>query len=381
MEAKGTVTVTNFGMATALGCDAATACAAARAGIRRQRRLDYFTARSPVDGKREAVAGHPVSIAEGFEGSVRLTRLLAAGLTDLQGKAAGQTGGAGFYLSVPNPYRHWTGAELLTNVEIRRTIASRAPKKPPDDGLEEQTRALLANAAGLANWPGDATLRFVSCAGHAGTAEALQRAWADLNAGAIQRVVVGGVDTLLEADTLQWLHQCGRLKVRGMPVGLQPGEACALVLLESAGRKEDSPLACVEALGMSEESDPLLSGRPSRSSGLVGALQAVAETAGWRTDCGAWLIADQNGETYRATEWGNVLCRFAGQYPAIKESVVWLPAASFGDTGAASGAIALCLAAMAFQRGYAPLPAAMVTMCSDGAKRGALVMRVRDEVK
>jgi hypothetical protein len=366
------LTITALGMVSALGCDAATACAAARAGIRRARRLDYFRLRS--DGEKESVAGHPVPIvAAGFEGRARLLRLLTAGMADL-----GSPGGeAAFYLSMPEPHRCFTGIRLVQDDAAREALIGRVgTDEPPREISRDEVQLLLSTAAGHAGWPGRATLRFVSCAGHAGVAEAMERAIADLRSGAVEEAVVGGVDSLLDEDTLQWLQNTGRLKTKGVPAGLQPGEACALVRLR-AGRKagtDDAPLAAVEAVRTAMEPDPFLTGAPSRGTGLVEALSTVAEPDADR----AWVICDQNGESYRAAEWGYALCRMAGRFRGLAGSVVWYPAASFGDTGAASGAIAVCLAARAIERGYAPLTPAIVTMCSDGPARGALRIRPPD---
>ncbi len=76
--------IAGIGLVSALGCDAATSCAAARAGLVRSRVLDNFALRSAVDGEAEPVIGHPVSLlTRGFEGDARLMRLLQGALTDL----------------------------------------------------------------------------------------------------------------------------------------------------------------------------------------------------------------------------------------------------------------------------------------------------------
>ena len=303
-------------------------------------------------------------------------RLLAAGLTDLRGAVPELARASGFYLSVPDPRRCYTGLDLIAHEETRHALAKEAMKQPEGDALHEQTQALLSQAAEMAEWRGRPDLRFATSSGHAGVAEAMERAIEDLGGGVVEEAIVGGVDSLLDERTLQWLHNTGRLKTDALPAGLQPGEACALTHLRLApiAHGSRSALANVQLVRVGEESDPLISGRPSRATGLVEALAALAEPAGWRTADRAWLITDQNGESYRAAEWGNAVCRLARRYPAMAESVVWRPAASFGDTGAASGAISVCLAARALQRRYAPPAPAVATMCSDGPRRGALLI-------
>ena len=53
---------------------------------------------------------------------------------------------------------------------------------------------------------------------------------------------------------------------------------------------------------------------------------------------------------------------------------VWLPATGFGNTGAASGAVGLCVAVRGLQRNYAPAPVVAVLSASDGAERAALIL-------
>jgi 3-oxoacyl-[acyl-carrier-protein] synthase-1 len=84
-----------------------------------------------------------------------------------------------------------------------------------------------------------------------------------------------------------------------------------------------------------------------------------------------WVISDLNGEPYRAIDWGNALVR---RIRALAEPVLWCPALWFGDTGAASGAVALCLAARAFERSYAPAPWSLVLSSADGPDRAAVIV-------
>ena len=71
-------------------------------------------------------------------------------------------------------------------------------------------------------------------------------------------------------------------------------------------------------------------------------------------------------------EWGNAVVRLVAQSPRFAEPVLWYPAASFGDTGAASGAVALCMAIRAFERGYAPAQTATIISSADGSNRAAV---------
>jgi 3-oxoacyl-[acyl-carrier-protein] synthase-1 len=65
------------------------------------------------------------------------------------------------------------------------------------------------------------------------------------------------------------------------------------------------------------------------------------------------------------------MVRLRGALGGKVDVPLWLPAASFGDTGAATGAVATCMAARAFERGYAPGDAALIGLSSESGERGA----------
>jgi 3-oxoacyl-[acyl-carrier-protein] synthase-1 len=88
-----------------------------------------------------------------------------------------------------------------------------------------------------------------------------------------------------------------------------------------------------------------------------------------------WFITDQNGELYRATEWGNVVVRLVGYSQAFADPVLWYPAASFGDTGAVSGAVAICMAVNAFARGYAPAQTVAILSSAEDPSRAAVLLK------
>jgi 3-oxoacyl-[acyl-carrier-protein] synthase-1 len=81
---------------------------------------------------------------------------------------------------------------------------------------------------------------------------------------------------------------------------------------------------------------------------------------------------DANGEAERADAWGHLLSQTA---PALRtdHQAIWIPAAGFGETGAARGALACVLASRAFARGYARNPQALVWLCAEDAARQALL--------
>src|SRR5688572_13191494 len=173
--ASPTALVIGTGMVGALGADAATNCAASRAGISRASALEHYQVRSGGDGQREPVIGHQATLfTRGFEGDARLVRLaqgaladLAAQLHDVDWRQWRQR----FYVSLPSGRRTSLGAELIADAEMRR--AWQDATALADDGAEDVTatpraRRILQQAAALARWPADCELAASTDAGHAG---------------------------------------------------------------------------------------------------------------------------------------------------------------------------------------------------------------------
>ncbi|MEW6381912.1 MAG: hypothetical protein AB1611_20235 [bacterium] len=377
-----TIVITGRGMVSSLGHDVVTGCAAARAGIVRAEQLDY-PVRSPEDGEIENAIGHPVPLlTEGFEGPARLLRLVQAGLADLQKQAAGLpwlSFRVRCYLSLPNPLRPHTGIPLDMEEKDRQAQieeSQEAEKEPPNADLAQR---ILQEAARLSGWQGDLPLlQFVTTSGNPGVAEALGRAIEDLSQGKIDLALIGGIDSLLDEDTLAWLESRGRFKTPSTPSGLQPGEAGAFLLVEtlqSARARGAHALAVVQKICLTQDAGTLLTGEPPLGAGLAEALIGLTESADWdKAQQTVWLITDQNGESYRAIEWGNALIRLRARSSVFANPLLWYPAASFGDTGAASGAVAICMATGAFVRNYAPAPKVIVTSSSEGPLRAAILL-------
>lgn len=365
-------------MITSLGHDAATSCAAARAGLSRACTIPEIEFTFDLTGEAEPVIAHAVPfLTRGFEGHARLQRLLFAGLSELKTQFNDdllKTGPIGFYLSVPDPARTLRGHELMTSDGARADCVERANESGNEPSDTEFAQDLLAIAAAQAGWPGEIHIRYVSLAGHAGGLHCIALAKNELDAGHIATAIIGAADSLLDSETIAWLHSTNRLKLSGMPVGLMPGEACAFLLLSNNARENDAEII---GIGISAETKTLWSGATSVGEGLASALDQVAERAQWEQDSPAWVICDQNGEVYRANEWGHVATRLRGAWPALESPIAWMPAASFGDTGSASSLVAVCIALQAFKRNYAPTDYAVVMSSSESDSRAALVVNLK----
>lgn len=379
-ETRGIV-ITGAGLASSLGTDLVSAAAASRAGVSRGTELSAYELLSEDDGEPEAMIGHPVGrLTYGFEGLGRLARLASLALADLIRQTAsfpGNEWGIGFYVSLPPSKRSESGTDLIADEETRQSVLERAQENADthaDPALTAQR--ILEIAAQCTGWPWGISLQFTSSAGHAGVLEALERAQNDLLEGRVNLAIVGGVDSLLDEETVWWLKDTGRLKRSGVPAGLQPGEAAAFIQLETkhnAQRRGAKPLAQVHWVTTVLDETPLLSGTPPRGIALSALLEQAAQAGQWHSSHQTTLISDQNGELYRAQEWGNALVRLLAKYPSLRTEM-WYQAASFGDIGAASGGVALSLAAQALSRGYSRTPEITIVSSSDGPLRAAAVL-------
>ncbi len=206
----------------------------------------------------------------------------------------------------------------------------------------------------------------------------MAQAMAELRSGNIELAFVLSVDSWMEEETLTWLDAASRLKTPMQPVGLQPGEACVLLVLELERRalhRRAAILARVAVVEFAQEERFLLTGQVPIGRSLASLLDSLAASAGWSATERPWVISDHNGETYRATEWANCLYHLIQRGDFYQESAVWFPAVSVGDTGAASGGVAVCMATRAFARNYAPTSVAVIASSSDGPQRSAIVLR------
>lgn len=344
------VAITGLGMRTSIGDDAIGSCAALRAGLTCAQELPQFTVLNE-DGTPEHPTGHPVLQAQGFQGQAKLLALGRPALDELLSRNKLRTeprDRLGLFLGLP---------------PARAPQAQRGP---------ESRRSILAyQLARLARLPIREELLREFRYGHAGLALALEQASRELLSGRLDFCIVGGIDSLLEASTLQALHDKRRLKSEDAPEGLQPGEAAAFILLERlrpALRRGASVHAILGGVTVAREEED----ESRRVPGVVLGRAVAALLNSSRKPESRWLISDINGEPGRALEYAQCMVRLSTEHRGLKQAPLWYPAASLGDTGAASAIIGMCAAVRAFARDYAPAEAGLVLSSSDGVERSAI---------
>lgn len=381
-------------LVSALGLDWRGACAAARAGLRRAAPVFGAEGQSAVDGEEEPVIGHSAAlVTHGFEGAARLLRLVTAALARLvseQPELRRCDESTGYLLVLGPRHRHLGGAALVADAEVAadlRAAALRARGGPPsgpagdDDvpppAIEADPAALLASAAALAGLQG--APRVLRCVGDDDVSALVALHWAAqwlARDATLARVVLVAADTLLDPEVLSWLENTGRLKASGMPVGLEPGEACAALSLERADAAGPA-LGVLRGTVFAREPQPLIEGGAGTGEGTATLLADLAASHGWAAGGAAWIVSDHNGEPYRANDLALAMVRARSRCPALADGEVTVPATSFGDVGAARPLLGICTVLAAFERTYAPAEEAVVLAVGDSDRRAAALVARR----
>lgn len=285
---------------------------------------------------------------------------------------------------------HWrlrrTEGEWLVNMAARALGEALAS----GDVAAEETVVLLAPPESFRGHPGYADVapeRFLTAVlaaagvrvhpasravdgGPAATVGLLAHAQAALGQGAGQ-VLLGGVDSLVNATDLARLDKAGRLKGDDNAQGLVPGEGAVFVRLRAV--REPAAAAAALGVGSAAEAETVIaSERYSQGIALRAALvEAVAAPAPPEPAID-FVVSNGNGERYSAWEAMIARPRF---YRTRREHLpTAYPAMTVGEVGAAGGALALVVAADAFAQGYAPGRTAMIEAASEAGLRSAVVV-------
>ena len=338
MSTDGAIAITALGMATALAPNMPDSCAAFRAGIRRASDL------GTVDPGEDAALGEePIAacraayLAEGYTAGAKVVLLGGIALSDLLLRGCGRPAGAA-----------WARTGLVLHLSDCSLLD--AFSEPPEDEEDELPSAAwrkecaalvprMLAGSGLNIAPKD---RYLSFGGHAGFVAALQTAAGMVAGGEVDRCLAGAVDSCVDSEFLLAAAMKGVLKTAANPVGFVPGEAAAFVLLERAADPSAMRLRCGPVI------DP--AGEVPDGAALARAIRELPGARAGKPEIGV-VIGDLNGSEYRARNWGSALARLRNA--PLSDAPLWIPALGFGETGSAAGAVGLCLAARALERGHA----------------------------
>jgi 3-oxoacyl-[acyl-carrier-protein] synthase-1 len=329
----------------------------------------------------EPVMGHVLSgFTDGFLGVGRLVRLGALGLVDL-GRQIGtkpeDVAVDGFLVAVPSAfYEAEALRETLRDAEglpVSPEELAQARRQEHADDLDRGLLTGLASATGF-RLP---ALHQLFPGGQSAFVRALEAGRDALLGTRARTCIVGGVDSMVQETTVTALSRMKVLKDAENPVGFMPGEAAAFLRLERADyavRASSPVLAVLGPAGYVSGTPGRFQDNPNLGRDLAALLTGVLSAAPLPPEGnGCFLLGNLNGDIHHAREWGAALQLLP---PDLQWAPHWMPAEQVGDTGAASGAVAACMAIRAFSRGYAAGSTSIVWTSGDDGARGAF--RIHD---
>ena len=240
----------------------------------------------------------------------------------------------------------------------------------PEWGLGDAFIAEFLRRAGLPDLP----VTVLKRQGATGFFQALKAAQEALLEGSIRFALVGGVDSFLDEASVRYFDETYRLFSDRNRDGFIPGEGAAYIILETletAQARGASILATLRSIAFGHEPNHALGKLGSSGAGLG---QVVEQLLNEEDDPDFWVIADLNGESYRAYEWGLVQVRLG---PILeKHRDIWPPADSVGDLRAAGPPLHIAMACQALTQNDAPADRCLI-FCGDhqGARAGCLLER------
>jgi len=215
-----------------------------------------------------------------------------------------------------------------------------------------------------------------ACEGHAGGLSLMASARAALARQTADACVVGGVESYMHPDTIEWLLGHRQLVSSESRSGFVPGEGAAFcVLCPEPTRRSVAPCARLAATAVGSESRLIKTNDVCLGDGLSDVLlRALSQTRSSARLVDS-IICDVNGERYRGEEWGFACLRVA-EY--LTDPTAYLgPADCWGDMGAASGPLFVVLACESAARAYAPGPSVLLWAGSESGLRAAVTLELR----
>lgn len=343
--------LTGMGMVTPVGHDVLSSYASLRADITRLSEIDEFPESVYLDydsEKVKAVGAKVRGITDGHLGLSRFARMATPPFKEAWSRtqcSVQDNGKTRFFMALPSMQR------------LGR-----------DERLEEYLPKRITQRTGLFADPLFTSSYFYDDKVSAITA--LTEAYKVLKSGVANMVIIGCIDSLIEPATLIWLSESNQLKCEKNQDGLFPGEAAAFLVVEDmkyAARRNAKIYAFLQGFATCKD-------RPQKENTGLGLSEVIQETltvVGNYSDIGL-IICDLNGQRWRATEWGNTRVRtFSGKDTNL---LVWHPADCIGDTGVASGAVSIILAAVALEKGYARTNKVLVWSSGQDGQKGSVLV-------
>jgi 3-oxoacyl-[acyl-carrier-protein] synthase-1 len=241
------------------------------------------------------------------------------------------------------------------------------------DGLDLYLFAEIERELGITFHPG---MSAIVAQGRIGVAIALAHARRLIYEAGASQVLVAATDSLVSGPTLAGFDAAGRLLTTRNSNGFIPGEAAGAVLLaRDPGR---APRLVCEGMGFAQEAATIGGEQPLRADGLTHAIKLALADAGCELHDLDFRISDISGEQYYFKE--AALAESRVMRKRKEHFDIWHPADCVGETGAASGVIALAVALNACRKGYAIGPNILFHSGNDAGRRAAAVLRYEGAV-
>lgn len=213
--------------------------------------------------------------------------------------------------------------------------------------------------------------------GSPGLVDALTHASELMSQGDVQRVLVAGVDSYINAEDINAALLGERLRTSDSSDGFIPGEAAGCVLVMPSGKASSAGASkttlAVAGLATAQEPDSWSSGKANTGRGLANAMRQALGRAGMPAHEIHYLLSDCSGESFffdeSAYAWGRLLR--APRPPGYAQLVL---ASALGEIGAAVGPLMLALALDIARRGWAAGPNFLLNLSATGSLRGATVV-------
>lgn len=379
------IVVTGLGMISSIGRDVVTSCASARAGITRESELDYFSVLEKESIELLPVVGHAITgFSEGFLGLGRLIRLGSAALSDLLNYVDlkdTEWSKTGFFLNLSSGYNADV-ADVMAIEENEFAESHKVVRSDRTRAVEEKYGAsiipTLLRINGISIPEKNQQVYFKD---HHGIIAAVDTALVLLKKGMLERCIIGGIDSYLESQTLEVLNDLCLLKTAEHQDGFLPGEAAAFFMIERHDRthlRNGKIEAMIEAPAITSESCHRFSKDVSNGVALSEAIEKTLAQVKKPVNRECLIIGNLNGDQWRAKEWGTAMSRTSARYP-IFDQPQWHPAVCFGETGAATGAIAICMGTRGLARDYAKKEQILIWMSSHDGNKGSIMLHNPDD--
>ena len=369
--------ITGIGVASPLG-DAQSTCAAARAGLNRIKDLELYSVQDDESGKQVPLKACALAgVTDGLGGLARLSVLGSLAISDLANnldKNKNQLATIPTVVSLSNEV-YWRVAHYRELEEFKDDLPYDLDEMLDgeiDKRLQNYQENLLNRIELLSGIKLNKNTAVFSTGDQANFVHVMHQVEENFTSNNVASCLVLNIDSLLEERSLENILRLNLVKDTNNPIGIIPGEAAVALLVErydhAIKRKAKMLAAISECVYLHDDTNRFNDG-PITGHVLADAIDTAAASDENESFAIDGMIANLNGDIWRAKEWGAALTRLPEQ---IRELPVQFVAQYFGETGVASAPLSVGLAAHRFSRKYAVHDNVLVWVSGDDGGKGAI---------